>query len=195
LFKSLSTDGGLTWSAPEEIFKDNRMFLCEPGAIRSPDGKQIAMLLRENRHEKNSQVMFSDDEGKTWSKPRDLHPALNGDRHVAKYSSDGRLIVAFRDIPTKGEFSPTGNDWVAWVGTYDDIMKQAPGQYRLRLKKNYVRGDCAYTGVERLPDDTFVLTTYGHWEPKESPFILSVRVTLKEIDEMAKQLKDKPQPK
>lgn len=49
LFKSLSTDGGLTWSAPETITKSGEVHLCEPGALRSPDGKQIAVLLRENR--------------------------------------------------------------------------------------------------------------------------------------------------
>ena len=191
LYKTLSTDGGLTWSEPETIFKSNKVFLCEPGAIRSPDGKQIAVLLRENFHQKNSHIIFSHDEGKMWTEPRELAASLNGDRHVAKYGPDGRLFVSFRDIPTKGQYSPTANDWVGWVGTYDDLVKGKEGQYRIHFKKNYKSGDCAYPGMELLPDGTFVVTTYGHWTPKEEPYILSVRFTLKEVDELAKKQPEK----
>ena len=206
LYKSLSTDGGLTWGEPETIFKSNKVFLCEPGAIRSPDGKQIAVLLRENFHQKNSHVIFTDDDGKTWTEPRELAAALNGDRHVAKYGPDGRLFVSFRDIPTKGRYSPTAGDWVGWVGTYDDLVKGKEGQYRIRLRNNYGNssnnstGDCGYAGVELLPDGTFVAVTYGHWDvvpgsitPQQPEgrghpaYILSVRFTLKEIDELAKK--------
>ena len=44
--------------------------------------------------------------------------------------------------------------------------------------------DCAYPPVEVLPDGTFVTTTYGHWDKGEAPYILSVRFTLKELDEL-----------
>ena len=69
VYKALSADGGLTWSQPEVIAKHSVAHLCEPGALRSPDGKQIAVLLRENSRTLNSFVIFSDDEGKTWSEP------------------------------------------------------------------------------------------------------------------------------
>jgi hypothetical protein len=49
--------------------------------------------------------------------------------------------------------------------------------------------DCAYPAVERLPDATFVVTTYGHWIEGEMPFIASVRFRLEEIDRMAKAAK------
>jgi hypothetical protein len=52
------------------------MHLCEPGAVRSPDGNEIAVLLRENSRRFNSQIIFSKDEGETWSKPRSLPNAL-----------------------------------------------------------------------------------------------------------------------
>ncbi len=84
LYQTRSTDGGLTWSSPEAIFKSNQIHLCEPGVVRSPDGKQLAMLLRENRRVKNSHVMFSDDEGTTWTAPRELPAALTGDRHTGR---------------------------------------------------------------------------------------------------------------
>ena len=46
------------------------MHLCEGGFVRSPDGKTIALLLRENSRHHNSQIMFSEDEGKTWTPPK-----------------------------------------------------------------------------------------------------------------------------
>lgn len=191
LYKTLSRDGGLTWERPEEIFRSDDVFLCEPGAIRSPDGRQIALLLRENFHRRNSHVMFSDDEGRTWTPPRELSPALNGDRHVAKYAPDGRLFVSFRDVPTKGRSSPTAGDWVGWVGRYDDLANAGEGQYRVRFERNHKGADCAYPGVELLPDGTFVVTTYGHWEEGKSPFILSVRFTLEELDALREGLPDR----
>ena len=42
--------------------------------------------------------------------------------------------------------------------------------------------DCAYPGVEILPEGTFVLTTYGHWIQGKEPFIVSVRLKLEELD-------------
>jgi hypothetical protein len=85
LYKTFSADGGLTWSFPEAFLSRSDMHLCEPGLIRSPDGKTLAMLLRENSRKFNSQVIFSQDEGRTWTAPRALPLALTGDRHVAKY--------------------------------------------------------------------------------------------------------------
>ena len=184
LYKTFSKDGGLTWSMPESIFARLDVHLCEPGIIRSPDGKQLCVLLRENSRQKNSYVIFSNDEGKTWTKPRELPAALTGDRHTGRYTADGRLFISFRDRTHK---SPTPGDWVAWVGTYDDIVKGREGQYRVRLMDNTKGADCAYPPVEVLPDDTIVTTTYGHWTKGESPYIVSVRLKLSELDAMAKK--------
>lgn len=186
LYKTFSTDGGLTWSFPEVIDSSSSHHICEPGIIRSPDGKQLAVLLRENTRQHNSQIIFSDDEGKTWSKHRDLPASLNGDRHTGKYLSDGRLIISFRSVQPKGLTADHQGDWVAWVGTYDDLVQGKEGQYVVRLKDNKKGADCAYPGVEVLPDDTIVTTTYGHWSANQMPYILSVRLKLGELDGMAK---------
>jgi hypothetical protein len=179
-----SHDGGLTWSQPHAIAHLDDAHLCEPGAIRSPDGKQIAVLLRENSRKHNSYLITSEDEGKTWSKPRELPASLTGDRHTGTYANDGRLLISFRDTTRK---SPTKGDWVAWVGRYEDIISGREGQYRVRIKDNHKSADCAYPGVEHLSDDIFVLTTYGHWTPNEQPYILSVRLKLAELDALAKK--------
>jgi hypothetical protein len=182
LYKTVSTDGGLTWDKPEPIFGRTDVHLCEPGLIRSPDGNEIAVLLRENSRRKNSFVIFSRDEGKTWTEPRELPGSLTGDRHTGKYAPDGRLFISFRDTTHE---SPTKGDWVAWVGTYDDIISGREGQYRVRLMDNTKGADCAYSGVELLPDGTIVTTTYGHWTAGEMPYVVSVRLTLAELDARA----------
>jgi hypothetical protein len=181
IYKTISKDGGLTWSGPTVIAEKPGAWLCEPGLIRSPDGKQLAVLLRENSRKHNSHVIFSNDEGETWTKPRELRAALTGDRHTGRYTRDGRLFISLRDTTLE---SKTKGDWVAWVGTYDDIVKNREGQFRVRLMKNHKAFDCAYPGVEVLPDDTIVTTTYGHWTPGEAPYIVSVRLTLAELDRM-----------
>lgn len=213
LYKTISTDGGLTWGIPEPILSRRDLNLCEPGVIRSPDGKTLAVLLRENARRANSQIIFSSDEGKTWTDPRPLPNELNGDRHVLKYAPDGRLLVVFRDISPNsfrpelgtiakergevnysliasetGQGSPTEGDWVGWVGTWKDLVKGKPGKYRIRFKDNIHSWDCCYPGVELLPDGTFVVTTYGHWDKDEEPWILSVRVRLDELDRKYREL-------
>lgn len=198
LYKTRSTDGGLTWSAPETIFASSDVHLCEPGAVRSPDGTQLAVLLRENARRKNSHIIFSNDEGVTWTEPRELPLSLTGDRHTCKYGPDGRLVITFRDrtlargdfsgqdYDKSGQGSRTEGDWVAWVGRYDDLAHGKQGQYRLRLMDNKRGWDTCYPGLELLPEGTFVATTYGHWEAGHAPFIVSVRFRLDEIDALAR---------
>ncbi len=182
VYQSESTDGGQTWGYPTAIATHPTAHLCEPGAIRSPDGKTIAVLLRENSRKLNSFLITSNDEGKTWSEPVQLPGALTGDRHTGRYGPDGRLFVSFRDTTHQ---SPTAGDWVGWVGRFDDIVNGREGEYRVRLADNKRASDCAYPGVEVLSDGTFVTTTYGHWTHGESPYILSVRFRLDELDAIA----------
>ncbi|MEM7232984.1 MAG: sialidase family protein, partial [Planctomycetota bacterium] len=151
VYHSESKDGGLTWGAPKSIAQHERAHLCEPGIVRSPDRRQLAMLLRENSRRYNSFVCFSGDDGETWTEPVELPASLTGDRHVGRYLPDGRLLLTFRDTTRT---SPTKGDWVAWVGTYDDIVQGREGQYRVRLMDNHRGADCAYPGLEVLPDGT-----------------------------------------
>ena len=216
LYKTFSYDGGLTWSTPSAILSRRDMNLSEPGLIRSPNGKMIAVLLRENSRRKNSQIIFSRDEGKSWTTPRALPNELTGDRHVLRYAPDGRLLVVFRDISPldtrpdlekiaqerneenlskiaaeTGQGSPTEGDWVGWVGTWDDLIKAKKGEYRIRFKDNLTGWDCCYPGVDLLPDGTFVVTTYGHWEKDEEPYIISIRFRMEELDEKYNDMTDK----
>ncbi len=184
LYQTRSRDGGLTWGEPEALFRSSEVHLCEPGLVRSPDGKTLALLLRENRRQRNSFLMLSGDEARTWSRPRELPGSLTGDRHTAKYGPDGRLFISFRDTSLE---SVSKGDWVGWVGRWQDLIEGREGQYRIRLMDNHQAMDCAYPGVELLPDGTFVTTTYGHWTAGQPPYIVSVRFTLKELDARVKR--------
>ncbi|MCH2138431.1 MAG: GDSL-type esterase/lipase family protein [Phycisphaerales bacterium] len=184
LYSTVSDDGGLTWSSPDIVWAGQDLHLCEPGCIRSPNGTRLAVLLRENSRRRNSYVIFSDDEGASWSPPRELPASLTGDRHTGVYLPDGRLFISFRDTT---HVSETKGDWVGWVGTWDDIEQGLPGEYRVRLKDNHHRGDCAYPGVLLLSDGTIVTTTYGHWDKGESPYIRTVRVHPDQMDAIAGQ--------
>ena len=134
----------------------------EPCLIRSPDGKQLLCIMRENNRAMNSWIITSDDEGRTWSKAYQAPAAVSGDRHDATYGSDGRLLIAFRDTAQK---SPTRGHFVGWVGTYEDLLNGREGHYCVKLLHSYAGGDCGYAAVERLPDDTCVATTYVKYRP------------------------------
>ena len=187
LFKTFSEDGGLTWSDPEMIWESQEIHICEPGIIRSPDGNQLAVLLRENARRQNSQIIFSDDEGQTFTDPVPMPDVLNGDRHTGVYGPDGRLFISYRSRSPRGKEDDAAfdGDWIGWVGTYDDLVNGNDGQYVVRLRDNTHGHDTAYPGVLALPDGTIVTTTYGHWDQGEQPYIRTVRFTLEQLDALA----------
>lgn len=185
LWQSISSDGGLTWGPSVQVGKKDNCSPCEPCIIRSPDGNQLACIVRENRRTGHSLMMFSNDEGKTWTDLRETPWGLSGDRHVIKYVGD-RLVAVFRDVAPN---SPTNGHFVAWVGTYKDILNNGSGQYRIKLIHNYDSWDCGYPGLEILPDGTIVATTYVKYTPgKEKQSVVSVRFNLNETDKMAAKL-------
>ncbi len=183
LTQAISEDGGLTWTPWKIVLDLGDLKPCEPQVVRSPDGKQLLCLIREN--EKHIALfMTSDDEGRTWSEAKPLPAGLHGDRHMARYAEDGRLVICFRDTGVK---SRTRLHFAAWVGTYEDIIAGRDGQYRLKLLHSYKGGDCGYPGLELLPDGTFVATTYiKYHEGPEQNSVVSARFNLLETDKLAK---------
>jgi hypothetical protein len=182
--QSLSSDGGQTWNPWRILLDLGERKPCEPALVRSPDGKQLLCLLRENK-ERIALYMTSDDEGQTWSATKPLPAGLFGDRHMPRYAPDGRLVVCMRDT---GKDSPTKNHFVAWVGRYEDILAGRPGQYRIKLLHSHAGSDCGYPGLELLPDGTFVATTYIKYRAgAEKQSVVNSRFTLAEIDKLAKE--------
>lgn len=215
----LSFDGEKpVWSTPEPYFADYREIekeanMCEVEVIRSEQGKgdELCLIARSNNKNYNSLISFSNDEGKTWSKPVFARGALNGERHKADYTADGRLFITFRSIErgeekirrlfgdnTKTWFS---EGWVAWVGTYDDIKYGREGQYRIKLAHTYQKdqkepdiiaeADTGYCGNVVLPDGTVVTSTYGAFGEKKSDggyktYVASKRIRLSDVDKLIK---------
>lgn len=181
LYQVESLDGGATWGAPRSLHASSTLHLCEPGAVRSDDGSTLLLVMRENARRAESHCIASSDEGATWSAPRPVHPALTGDRHTIRRAKDGRLVVVYRDMGLAQDH-PWKGDFVAWIGTYEDLAGGGAGLAKVRLLDNQDSWDCGYPGLEALPDGSFVATTYGHWEKGAKPWIQSVRFQLAELD-------------
>lgn len=185
VLQTITKDGGLTWSEPEVVADVEGEHPCEPFVFRSPDGDELCCLLRENLHDGRSLMMFSTDEGKTWSEPVDTPWGLTGDRHMGVQLEDGRYVIAFRD---RAIGSPTLTHFVAWVGTYDDIRNGRPGQYRIKLLHSNASWDCGYPGMELLPDGTIIATTYVKYQPgKKKHSVVSTRFKIDETDAMLEE--------
>lgn len=185
IMQTATGDGGLTWSDPVVVANVKGKKACEPFGFRSPDGNELCCLMRENNHKGRSLMMFSTDEGATWTTPVETPWGLTGDRHMGVHTDDGRLVIAFRD---RAIGAPTLNHFVAWVGTYEDIKAGREGQYRIKLLHSHAGADCGYPGVELLPDGTIVATTYIKYKPgKEKHSVLSTRFKLEETDVLLKE--------
>jgi hypothetical protein len=176
---SISADGGVTWQ--DSFFVADRLDKNpgEPCLIRSPNGNELMVLMRENSRTGCSLVMYSNDEADTWSEMEETIPYLTGDRHVAKYLSDGRLVIVFRDMMAD---SPFYGHFVAWIGMYEDIVNNREGQYRIKLLHNFAGWDCGYPGLEILPDGTIIAITYiKYTEGDNKHSIVSVRFNPNEL--------------
>ena len=200
-YLTFDENGNEQWSDPVPYLSDYRNLestyqICEVGMFRSPDGNRIVALARSQSHKHTSTIFYSDDEGETWSRPREVQGSLNGERHKAIYDPiSGRLLISFREIKldTNKDGSTSDNDWMAgdwigWVGSYEDLMNGEDGEYRIRLGKDYTNsakaGDCGYAGNVVMNDGTFFLNYYGNFDTNtnNNTYIMGVRFKLAEID-------------
>jgi len=188
-----STDGGLTWSKQRRVIDTSDFpgaVPCEPEVVRSPDGKQLLMLMRENSRRYHSLYAVSNDEGRTWLKARELPAALTGDRHTAVYAKDGRLVVMFRNrrpVPRdqsneiKAGIPVFTGPITAWVGRYSDIVEGREGQYRVSLFPSHP-GSNGYGKLERLPDGTIIAINYCVYRAGEKKSVVFTRYKMDELD-------------
>ena len=188
-------NGEYNWSKPEKYLSQYREFetyagICEVECIRSDGGKgnELCLIARCNKKTCTSLLLFSNDEGETWSKPKEASFALNGERHKAEYTDDGRLFITFRSIERDkkrvkkmrklgGEKKWYSEGWIAWVGTYDDLKNDREGQYRIKIAHTYLdqqnepsivaNADTGYCGNVVLKDGTIVTSSYGVFSTAE----------------------------
>ena len=217
-------DGNMHWSAPEKFLAAHRDIeksaqMCEIEIIRSEKGQgdELCLISRSQSKKINSMIAFSYDEGKTWTEPKEAPSALNGERHKAEYTSDGRLFITFRSIergPKAKANAKNATDktrgWiseglVAWVGTYDDLKNGTEGDYRIKLAhiygdsqkkpEYYAEADTGYCGNVVLEDDTIVTSSYGKYRPTEKTSdgrelrttICSKRINLRDTDALVEK--------
>lgn len=211
-------NGKAVWSKPEPYFSEHRKIekkanMCEVEVVRSDCGKgdELCLIARSNNKNYNSILSFSQDEGKTWSAPVFAPSALNGERHKADYTKDGRLFITFRSIERSKEKLKTNYEsktmnwysegWIAWVGTYDDLKNGNEGQYRIKLAHTYLKNqtgpsitanaDTGYCGNVVLDDNTIVTSTYGSFGEKLAngtykTYVVSKRIKLSDVDKLIK---------
>ncbi len=188
-------NGEYNWSKPEPYLSQYRDIetyagICEVECIRSDMGKgdELCLIARCNKKRNTSLLIFSTDEGETWSKPVEAPVTLNGERHKAEWMPDGRLFITFRSIERNkkmvkkmrkdgGMKTWYSEGWVAWVGTYDDLKKGNEGQYRIKIAHTYLdhqtkpslsaNADTGYCGNVVLDDDTVVTSSYGIFSTEE----------------------------
>lgn len=192
---TFNENGDYTWSKPEPYLSEYRDIetyagVCEVECIRSNGGKgdELCLITRCNKKTCTSLLIFSNDEGRTWSRPKEAPFSLNGERHKAEYTDDGRLFITFRSIERDrkrvkkmrklgGEKKWYSEGWVAWVGTYDDLKNGTEGQYRIKIAHTYLdhqnepsivaNADTGYCGNVVLKDGTIVTSSYGIFSPEE----------------------------
>ncbi|WP_395017878.1 Ig-like domain-containing protein, partial [Robinsoniella peoriensis] len=213
-YLTFDENGKEQWSEPEPYLSAYRSIestyqMCEIGMFRSPDGKRIAGLARSQSHNNPATLIYSDDEGETWSRPMDLPGSLAGERHKAVYDPvSNRLLITFREIiydlngnqQFDGGNDWKAGDWAAWVGTYEDLMEQNEGQYRILIDEDWANnaksGDTGYAGIIVQPDGTFIMNSYGHWDKDFSEswqggvttdlcYIRQAKFKLSDIDKIA----------
>ncbi len=168
IVRSYSTDG-MNWSAPEAVTHLPEAKLCEPWLIPSPDGSVWACLMRANNRRYSSMVMFSENCGETWSSPRELPRHLKGDRHIARYLPDGRILAVFRNVDAD---SPEYGHFCGWIGRWQDLTAGTPGEMTVKLLHHCTdsgisNGDCGYPGLEILPDGGVLATTYVRYHKED----------------------------
>ena len=180
VMSSVSRDGGLTWEKPNLVAVDKRYDLCEPAVFYSPDKAELCCLIRENRGAGLSQMCFSKDEGKTWSKLQDAPRAMNGHRHVVERLADGRYLVVFRRVDYSHPLV------MGWVGPYEGIRDgSGKGGYLIDLFPNYGSPfDCGYQGMHIKKDGEIVVNTYTKFRKwaNATPSIVSTHFKIEEAD-------------
>ncbi|MCU9533682.1 glycoside hydrolase domain-containing protein [Streptococcus sp. CSL10205-OR2] len=215
-YLTFDADGNELWSTPEAYLSQHRQTeayyqISEVGIVRTPDKTKLIALGRTQAHNDLSTIFFSEDEGQTWSKPKPMPASLLGERHkIAVDPVSGRLVITFREIIQ--DYNNNGalerndwmsGDWIAWVGTFDDLLNGGEGQYRILLGEDFTpnakSGDTGYTGLVILSDGTIVANSYGVFYQEDARVkpnntasnitwttsIRSVRFKLEDIDLLA----------
>ena len=196
-YKVCGKDMVMEWSEPVKYFDnyssiEHKSKMCEVECIRSDrgEGNKLAIITRSNAKNMNSLISFSEDEGATWSEPKEVPFALSGERHKAEWVKDNKgndkLFITFRSIERssdkrskykKSKWMSEG--YVAWLGSWDDLEKGSEGDFRVKIAHTYHDGqneidrdahaDTGYCGNVVLPNGKVATCSYGRFSPANDP--------------------------
>jgi hypothetical protein len=102
-----SADGGRTWGEMAIIAGDAVHNYCEGAIVPLASGRLVCVMRENNHMNYPSYLAFSDDAGRTWSRP--VEAPFAGDRPFAGQLPDGRTLVTFRNQAGRPGLS-------AWLG-------------------------------------------------------------------------------
>ncbi len=176
----------MKWSKPVKVFDayrniEKKVGLCEPLVLRSPDRKELLMLMRANKKNSHSMYSISVDEGKTWSQPQETSLNLTGERHKAIQLDDSRFMITMRKIDyyngeiKKSNFYSRG--FCAWIGNYEDIKSRDDGIGDLiKIEHTYngneklgpvANGDTGYAGIIKTQTGDIIVASYGRFDQND----------------------------
>jgi len=100
------------------------------------------------------------------------------DRYLALFHDDGRFLAA----------TPTASKVPHWTQFHVYQTESLDGGLTWGAPRAITHSSWHHCepGSIRSPDGAFLTTTYGHWTKGEAPYIVSVRLGLDELDELAK---------
>ena len=169
-----SFDGGLSWPMSAMVAEQDGFMHDESSIAPLPDGSLVCVMREERHTTLPSHYVISEDQGRTWSKPRPS--PFYGDRPAVGLLQSGLLLVTYRNVePAPGEkklkAGRNPGTW-AWLG---DLMglKGAGGTSRLleiAHDSSGNHGDWGYTGWVQF-DDGEIFCVYHHRGEAPKSFI------------------------
>jgi hypothetical protein len=166
---SMTTNGGLTWSAPRKLYdpQENEVWPGTSTILSNRDGSLVdAFVLVKQNSAGGARVlaMRSVDHGRTWAKPITLGGASGT---PVNDPVSHNTLSTYRMFPTQ-TVAPNGDDYIAWVqpGATNNssriaVAKSTNGGRRWTVSGVSVAGQAALPGIAVAGDGTVGLLYYA----------------------------------
>ncbi len=170
----LSDDRGGHWTPLAPLATERNLVLCEASVVRLPDGRLLALLRENSGAFEPMYRVESADQGRTWSTPAPT--PLIGHRPTLGLTSDGRLLVTYRNV------GPDGGT-AAWLGNLDGLgdfavhgLARSPGNPRLAAQGLVIDTRQGFPSRANPDGDGVIYVLRPLTDPERSTADLRVRV-------------------
>lgn len=184
VYKTILTfsNGQMNWTMPKKMLAKHRVderkySLCEPCVIRSEN--KLLMIFRCEKKNSYSRYSISEDEGLTWSKPKELPRKLSGHRHKVLKLADGKYAMIFRQVDFRNNRLKKSNfisrGFFMYIGTFEEIVSGDGNLFKLGHpylnsadgKAEEANKDNGYGGIVQFEDGTVSICTYGKFDRED----------------------------